>query len=229
MPSPAPKAVHLKDYQPTPYLIDTVKLVFDLAEKQTRVRATLRVKPNPKSNKRKQSLVLDGEKIKLKSVSIDGRVLSPSDYKVTTQSLTILNVPARAFTLSVETECDPIANTELAGLYMSNGVYCTQCEAEGFRRITYFYDRPDVLARFHVRIEAPISMPVLLSNGNPVGQGQISGTDRHFAEWDDPHPKPSYLFALVAGNLAHVSDDFTTSQGHKVKLGIYVEHGKQRE
>ena len=129
--------------------------------------------------------------------------------------------------MSIETEFNPIANTELTGLYMSNGVYCTQCEAEGFRRITYFYDRPDVLARFHVRIEAPISMPVLLSNGNPVGQGQISGTDRHFAEWDDPHPKPSYLFALVAGNLAHVSDDFTTSQGHKVKLGIYVEHGKQ--
>ena len=227
MPSRAPKAVHLKDYQPTPYLIDTVKLVFDLAERQTRVLATLRVKPNPKSKKRNQALVLDGEKLALKAVAINGRALPASDYMVTAQSLTILNAPAKAFTLSIETECDPIANTELTGLYMSNGVYCTQCEAEGFRRITYFYDRPDVLARFHVRIEAPHSMPVLLSNGNPVAQGKIAGTDRHFAEWDDPHPKPSYLFALVAGNLAHVADDFTTSQGRKVKLGIYVEQGKQ--
>ena len=223
----APKTIHLKNYQPTPYLIDTVKLVFDLAEKQTRVLATLQMRPNPKFKKRNSPLVLDGEKLLLKSLAINGQVLTPSDYKLTAQSLHIAKVSDKAFTLAIETVCDPIANTELTGLYMSNGVYCTQCEAEGFRRITYFYDRPDVLARFHVRIEALVSMPVLLSNGNPVGKGQMAGTDRHFAEWDDPHPKPSYLFALVAGDLAQVSDHFTTSEGRKVKLGIYVEQGKQ--
>ncbi len=210
MPSSKPKTIHLKDYQPTPYLIAKARLTFQLSESKTLVRAELRIKTNPQSKKRGQPLVLDGEKITLKAVTINERKLTVGEYVVTDKTLKLSKVPAKPFTLALETECDPKGNTELTGLYMSNGVYCTQCEAEGFRRITYFYDRPDVLARFQVRIEAPKSMPVLLSNGNPIAKGAITGTDRHFAEWDDPHPKPSYLFALVAGDLAHVRSSFTT-------------------
>ena len=121
-----------------------------------------------------------------------------------------------------------MGNTELAGLYQSSGVFCTQCEAEGFRRITYFYDRPDVMTRYTVRVEAnKASCPILLSNGNFQEGGDIAGTDRHFAVWHDPHPKPSYLFALVAGDLAGVHDSFTTMSGKTVQLGIYVEKGKE--
>ncbi len=121
----------------------------------------------------------------------------------------------------------PGANTQLSGLYLSNGIFCTQCEAEGFRRITYFFDRPDVMARFRVRMEADQTRcPVLLSNGNPGASGVLDG-GWHFAEWDDPHPKPSYLFALVAGDLSGVTGSFTTASGRHVKLGVYVERGKE--
>ena len=132
-------------------------------------------------------------------------------------SLTIPRVPAQPFTLELVTLCDPEANTALSGLYLSRGTYCTQCEPEGFRRITYFLDRPDVLAVYTVRIEADRALaPVLLSNGNPVAQGDIPGTGRHFAVWHDPFPKPSYLFALVGGDLACVPDSFITASGRKV-------------
>ena len=137
-------------------------------------------------------------------------------------------MPARPFTLETVTLCDPEANTALSGLYRSRDTYCTQCEPEGFRRITYFIDRPDALAVYTVRIEADAaSAPVLLSNGNPVSAGAIPGTGRHFAVWHDPHPKPSYLFALVGGNLARVPDSFTTASGREVALNIYVEPGKE--
>jgi aminopeptidase N len=141
-------------------------------------------------------------------------------------SLTIADLPKGKFVLSIVNDCDPQGNTELTGLYMSNGMYCTQCEAEGFRRITYFYDRPDVMTVFKVRIEGPSSVPVLLSNGNAVEHGKLDD-DRHYAVWDDPHPKPSYLFALVGGDLASVKSSFRTMNGREVELGIYVEKGKE--
>ncbi len=172
--------------------------------------------------------MLDGEALTLERVALDGKDLSPGDYALSDGSLTITSVPAQPFTLEVVTLCDPEANTELSGLYRSRGTYCTQCEPEGFRRITYFIDRPDALAVYTVRIEADrATTPVLLSNGNLIEQGDIPGTDRHFAVWHDPFPKPSYLFALVGGDLASVHDSFTTASGRKVALGIYVEPGKE--
>ena len=222
-----PKAILLKDYRPTPFLIETVRLVFRLDPSATYVRAEIRFKPNPAHKGKAKGLVLNGEMVKLVGLALDGKALDSSDFTVKDTQLLISRVPDRAFSLVIETTCNPAANTALSGLYMSNGVYCTQCEAEGFRRITYFYDRPDVMARYHVRIEAPKTIPVLLSNGNPSAQGVITDSNLHFAEWTDPHPKPSYLFALVAGNLAEVKDTFTTMQGRDVMLGIYVEKGKE--
>ncbi|MFT3989762.1 aminopeptidase N [Aestuariivirga sp.] len=223
-----PPTIRLKDYAPVPYLIETVRLSFQLDPGATEVRSTLTLTPNPASDANDAPLVLDGEKITLRSIVLDGKALEDSAFTCSDAGLTIHDVPQRPFTLDIVTLCNPEANTELSGLYMSNGMYCTQCEAEGFRRITYFYDRPDVMARFHVRMEAPkASMPVLLSNGNPSASGDVPGTERHFAEWDDPFPKPCYLFALVAGDLAGVHDTFITMSGRKVDLGIYVEKGKE--
>ena len=228
MKSETPQPIRLGDYRPTPYLIDTVHLDFNLDPTATRVTSRLALRPNPESLETGAPLVLDGERITLHSLALDGRELQPSAYTIDEKSLTLLQVPQGPFTVDLVTECNPAANTELSGLYISGGVFCTQCEAEGFRRITYFYDRPDVMARFHVRIEAERErFPVLLSNGNPQERDVIGGTDRHFARWDDPFPKPSYLFALVAGDLGAVHDSFTTQAGRAVSLGIYVERGQE--
>src|SRR5262245_1428514 len=224
----SPQTVYLKDYQPVPYLIDAVSLAISLDPEATQVTARLSLKPNKASGQKAAPLVLDGEKLKLETIRIDGKPLYKTHYDVSATSLTIANVPQKPFTLEIVTSCNPKTNTEPSGLYVSNDVFCTQCEAEGFRRITYFYDRPDVTARYRVRIEGPAtSCPVLLANGNPGASGAIPGTDRHFAEWDDPFPKPSYLFALVAGDLAHVADSYVTKSGRKVELRIYVEKGKE--
>ena len=218
----------LRDYAPPDYLIEEVALDFALAPKATRVKSKLRLRPNPKVATGGLPLVLDGEALALESLAIDGSTLSPGDYELTERALTIPRVPAQPLTLEIVTTCDPEANTELSGLYRTRGVYCTQCEPEGFRRITYFLDRPDVLAVYTVRIEADReTTPVLLSNGNPVAQGEIEGTGRHFAVWHDPFPKPSYLFALVGGDLAAVRDSFVTASGRDVALSIYVEPGKE--
>lgn len=164
--------------------------------------------------------------MRLISVSLDGQALGPDAYATSDTKLTLRDVTAEPHLLVIETECDPQANTSLTGLYRSNGIYCTQCEAEGFRRITYFPDRPDVLAVYAVRLEADkAECPILLANGNQVSQGDLPD-GRHFAEWHDPHPKPAYLFAMVAGDLDCVSDSFTTMSGREVSIGIYVEHGK---
>ncbi len=221
-----PPTIRLQDYKVVPYRIDAVELDFTLAPHATRVTSRITMQPNPLSKEKSAPLVFDGEKLKLISITIDGRVLAATEYAVSEARLIIAKVPQAPFKLSVVTECDTLGNTALSGLYMSNGMYCTQCEAQGFRRITYFYDRPDVMAVYKIRIEAPTSLPVLLSNGNPGESGKI-GTDGHFAVWDDPHPKPSYLFALVAGDLANVADDFKTINGRNVSLGIYVEKGKE--
>ena len=223
-----PHSIELKDYKPVPYLIDSADLLFQLEPDAAKITSRLAMRPNPGSAARHVPLVLDGEKIQLLSVSIDGTALGAAAYAVSETALTIAQVPQAPFTLEIVNLCNPTANTELSGLYMSNGMYCTQCEPEGFRRITYFCDRPDVMARFRVRMEAPSSeMPILLSNGNAAQSGDIPGTGRHFAVWDDPFPKPSYLFALVAGDLAGVHDTFKTMSGRGVRLGIYVEKGKE--
>jgi aminopeptidase N len=221
-----PPTIRLKDYKVVPFKIESVELKFKLAPNATQVTSTIRMKRNPVSLEKNAPLVFDGEKLKLISVEIDGRQLPSTEYEISNTNLMITTLPKGKFTLSIMTECDPQGNTALTGLYMSNGMYCTQCEAQGFRRITYFYDRPDVMTVFKVRIEGPSSLPILLSNGNPVEHGLLDG-DQHYAVWDDPHPKPSYLFALVGGDLAHVKSEFKTMNGRDVALGIYIEKGKE--
>jgi len=228
----SPKPIYLKDYAPSPYLIDTVDLDISLEAEATTVRSKLKVRPNPavKSSSRGKSepLVLDGELLTLEQIKLSGKRLQDPDFEVTDHTLTILKPPARAFTLEIVTTCNPQANTALSGLYLSRGIYCTQCEAEGFRRITYFLDRPDVLAVYTTRIEADRNdAAALLSNGNIVENGTVFGTKRHYTIWHDPHPKPSYLFALVGGNLKSIASTFKTISGRKVDLRIYVEPGKE--
>jgi aminopeptidase N len=222
MPTASPQPILLKDYQPTPYTIDSVALDFQLDAEATRVTARLALRPNPASTAAAAPLVLDGEMLTLESLTLDGAALGPEDYSVSAAALTLARPPQRPFTLEIVTTINPTANTALSGLYMSNGMFCTQCEAEGFRRITYFYDRPDCMARFSVRMRADAArFRVLLSNGNLVAEGP------GFAQWDDPFPKPCYLFALVAGELGSIHDSFSTASGRQVALGIYVEKGKE--
>jgi len=217
--------IRLKDYRPPDWLVDTVSLEVRLHPTEARVRATLALRPNP--NSAPAPLVLNGDGLSLTSLKLDGISLNAENYVATPESLTIAQPPNEPFKLEVETAVDPSANTQLSGLYRSNDTYCTQCEAEGFRRITYFPDRPDVMAVYTTRIEADkAEAPVLLANGNLVEHGEVSD-GRHFAVWHDPHPKPSYLFALVGGDLACVEDHYVTMSGRNVTLRIYVEHGKQ--
>jgi len=226
IPPAAAKSVRLEDYAPPPWLVETVRLDIQLFPNTTRVRATLAVTPNPAAQAT-DSITLDGERMTLVSVHLDDAQVNADAYTQTDTSLTLTHVAHGPHTLVIETLCDPDANTSLTGLYRSNGIYCTQCEAQGFRRITYFPDRPDVLAVYTVRIEADAhTCPVLLANGNPVATGPTDD-GRHFAQWHDPHPKPAYLFAMVAGDLAQISDTFTTMSGRTVALGIYVEPGKE--
>lgn len=223
-----PVPVRLKDYRPSNYLIDSVVLDVSLHPTRTRVHAKLKIRVNPNAGRRTRSLQLDGADIELESVAVDGNVVEAAAYKVDATSLTIHRVPEKPFTLDIVTYCNPEANTSLSGLYRSRGIWCTQCEAEGFRRITYYLDRPDVLARFTTRIEADIeAAPVLLANGNPYERGTMDAGRRHYAVWVDPHPKPSYLFALVGGDLGSVASTFKTMSGRVVDLTIYVERGKE--
>ncbi len=217
--------IHLKDYRPPAWLVETVTLDVSLHPTRTKIRATLAFKPNPQSGA--APLVLDGDDLTLTSLKLDGTALPSESYVATSDSLLIAQPPNGPFTLEIETLVDPSANTHLSGLYRSSGTYCTQCEAEGFRRITYFPDRPDVMAVYTTRIEAEkTEAPVLLANGNLTERGDLAG-GRHFAVWRDPHPKPSYLFALVGGNLGCVEDSFRTMSGREVALRIYVEPGKE--
>ncbi|HEX3937386.1 MAG TPA: aminopeptidase N [Xanthobacteraceae bacterium] len=221
-----PRPIRLADYRPPDWLIETVDLDVSLHPTASTVRATLKIKPNATGTP--APLVLDGDDIRLRALALDGKPLATDSFVATPDRLTIAQVPNRPFTLEIETAVDPTGNTQLMGLYRAGTTYCTQCEAEGFRRITYFLDRPDVMAVYTTRIEAEKSeAAVLLSNGNLVDAGDIPGTSRHFATWHDPFPKPSYLFALVGGNLACVEDSFTTMSGRAVKLAIYVEPGKE--
>ena len=211
------KAVFLSDYQPYTHLLDEVALDFRLAPRATRVTARLAFRPNP-ARPGRHDLRLDGEGLVLIACRLDGRPVAPAT-DAHGLTLAAADLPDGAFTLETEVEIAPEANTALDGLYMSKGMYCTQCEAEGFRKITYYPDRPDVLARFRVRVEA--DLPVLLSNGNPVAGGP------GWAEWDDPWPKPAYLFALVAGDLRAHPARFTTASGRSVALNIWVRPGDE--
>ncbi|MCG6121358.1 MAG: aminopeptidase N [Microvirga sp.] len=221
-----PGPIRLEDYRPSDYLIDRVDLDIDLSPTKTIVRALLSIRPSPTAAPG-APLVLDGDELALAGLMIDGAPAAHGSYDATPQSLILRAPPAGAFTLAIETIVDPSANTKLMGLYRSNGVYCTQCEAEGFRRITYFLDRPDVLSVYTTRIEAAREeAPVLLGNGNPVAAGALAN-GRHFALWHDPFPKPAYLFALVGGDLGKVETRFTTMSGRDVDLAVYVERGKE--
>lgn len=217
----------LDDYRPTDYAISHTELKFSLHPTNTVVSSKLFFKQREKTPNG-TPLVLVGDELKLLSVSINGKKLNDADFTATPDLLTIHTPPTGEFTVEIETEINPQKNRQLMGLYLSNGVYCTQNEAEGFRRITYFYDRPDVLSIFKTRIEADkATAPILLSNGNLIESGDLDG-GRHYAVWEDPHPKPCYLFALVGGQLDHLDDSFTTMSGRNVKLGIYVEKGKKQ-
>ncbi|MHA7773641.1 aminopeptidase N [Roseibium sp. M-1] len=220
-------AIRLEDYQPPAYRIDKVHLNVDLHPVATTVTASLSVSRQD-GTAAGAPLVLDGDELTLSAISLDGTPLADNAYSAEADRLEIHSPPAAPFELTLVTTINPDANTKLMGLYRSSGTYCTQCEAEGFRRITYFLDRPDVLSVYTTRLEASkADCPVLLANGNPQETGDIAGTDRHYAVWHDPHPKPAYLFALVAGDLAEVADRFTTASGKEVALNIYVEHGKE--
>src|SRR5262245_46934434 len=221
-----PHLIRLSEYRPPDWLVDNVHMEVKLHPTQTPVRTTLKLKPNPAAGA-PAPLQLDGDGLTLVSLKIDGEKLSADRYVATPENLTIAQPPAGPFTLEIETLVDPSANTQLSGLYRSSGNYCTQCEAEGFRRITYYPDRPDVMAVFTVRVEADkAEAPVLLANGNPKESGELPN-GRHFAVWHDPWPKPAYLYALVGGKLGYIEDRFVTMSGREVALRIYVEPGKE--
>ena len=218
----SPLKTYLKDYSPPAFLIDSVELRFELGESSTRVQSMLRIRRNPQVGKQ-ADLLLDGQGLSLEAARIDGTTLRGEAYALDGERLRIKQVPDQ-FRLELETTIHPQDNKALEGLYKSSGNFCTQCEAEGFRNITWFLDRPDVMAIYTTTIVAERDRyPVLLSNGNKVDQGLLDD-GRHFVRYHDPFPKPSYLFALVAGNLACIRDRFTTCSGRAVALEIYVQH-----
>ncbi|MBS3803892.1 MAG: aminopeptidase N [Oleiphilaceae bacterium] len=217
-----PKTIYLSEYQAPAFVVDNVDLRFELFEEGARVHSTLAVRRNPDASDAGSILELDGDSLKLESVVLDGRQLEGSEFDDQGEKLFVPNVPDQ-FQLNVVTWIEPQNNTRLEGLYKSSGMFCTQCEAEGFRCITYFPDRPDVMARFRTRVEADATKyPILLSNGNDVDRGELEG-GRHFVSWEDPFPKPSYLFALVAGDLLEKKDTFTTMSNRVIDLRMYVE------
>ncbi|MBU2648139.1 aminopeptidase N, partial [bacterium] len=217
-----PQPKYLKDYSPPDYLVDTVDLTFDLYEDQCLVNARLSCIRNETVTGDTPPLVCMGRKLELKGILLDGSPLGPDRYQVDQEHLIIPNVPER-FILEIQTRIEPHNNTSLEGLYQSGSMFCTQCEAQGFRKITYFPDRPDVMARFTTRIIADQKRyPVLLSNGNPIARGTLE-PGRHWVTWEDPFRKPSYLFALVAGDLASIEDTFVTKSGRTVTLQIFTE------
>ncbi len=213
--------VYLADYQPPAYWIDSTDLTFDLHPNRTRVIARLKIRRNRDLGDDLPPLVLSGRELKLEEVMFDGCEAPYERYRKFDGGLEV-DVPAAEFELGLITRINPEGNSALEGLYLSNGMYCTQCEAEGFRKITYYLDRPDVMSVFTTTVIADQSLPVLLSNGNPMSRGK-SEDGRHWVRWHDPFKKPAYLFALVAGDLERVTDRFTTSSGRSVQLAIYTE------
>ncbi len=214
--------IYRKDYRPSDFLVDAVDLCFELDPAETVVRAKMQLRRNPDLPKSNAPLRLHGEELELRSLRLDGAALDPARFEADSQGLQIPDVPER-FELETEVLIRPGETTTLMGLYTSSDTFCTQCEAEGFRRISYYLDRPDVMARFTTRIEADrAKYPALLSNGNRVGQGDLPN-GRHWVQWEDPFRKPSYLFALVAGDLACHRGTFATASGREIALEIWVE------
>ena len=218
-----PQTIYLKDYQVSPFLVDTTDLVFDLGDEQTRVTANLAVRRNPDSSDKAAVLELNSKgDVQLQWIAIDGQRLDSSAYSIADNLLRVPNL-SDSCVISTEVLIQPQLNTSMMGLYRSRTMYCTQCEAEGFRRITYFPDRPDIMSVFTVKIVADkASYPVLLSNGNAIERADLDG-GRHSVTWHDPFKKPSHLFALVAGTLSVVEDSFTTMSGRQIPLQIFVE------
>uniref|UniRef100_A0A2C9WA47 Peptidase M1 membrane alanine aminopeptidase domain-containing protein n=1 Tax=Manihot esculenta TaxID=3983 RepID=A0A2C9WA47_MANES len=216
----APKEIFLKDYKLPDYYFDTVDLDFQLGEEKTIVSSKITVYPRVEGSS--SPLVLDGHHLKLISIKVNSEELKDKDYHLDSRHLTISSPPTDTFSLEIVTEIYPQKNTSLEGLYRSSGNFCTQCEAEGFRKITFYQDRPDIMAKYTCRIEADKSLyPVLLSNGNLLEQGDLEG-GKHYALWEDPFKKPCYLFALVAGQLESRDDTFITRSGRKVSLRIWT-------
>ncbi len=225
MRDPSPVPIRLEDYTPPAFLVETVDLDVELFEDHARVRSRLAVSRNPKSNDSNAPLVLDAEELEFVSATLDGKKLAAGDYVLGEAHLTIAKTPAR-FVLETACKTTPRKNTKLMGLYAAENGFFTQCEAEGFRRITYFIDRPDVMAKYSVTIHADRGKyPVLLSNGNLVAGGDEAGA-RKWVKWQDPFPKPCYLFAMVAAKLDKLEDHFVTRSGRRVRLAIYVDPGK---
>ncbi|MDP5209323.1 aminopeptidase N [Microbulbifer sp. 2205BS26-8] len=216
-----PSTIYLKDYRVPDYLVDNTHLHFELKPKATLVKSRLKIRRNPAAGEGLPPLFLDGVDLILLSIAIDGALLSPEHYEKMPQRI-LVAVDKPEFFLDIQTCINPEDNTTLEGLYLSNGMYCTQCEAEGFRRITFYPDRPDIMSKFTTTIVAPKEYPVLLSNGNEISRGPCEG-DHHYVTWEDPFAKPAYLFALVAGNLQHLEDCFITASGRKVKLQLFTE------
>jgi aminopeptidase N len=222
MKTESPTKIQLADYRPYPFIINRVQLIFNLEKERTIVtsRFTLKRKVDAPSE---APVILNGEALEILEIKVNGKILAPNEYIYENDILSFNGGDEIA--LETIVAINPLKNTSLSGLYVSSGRFCTQCEAEGFRRISFWPDRPDVMAQFFVRLEAPKDLyPILLSNGNCVSFGDYDD-GRHFAEWDDPWPKPSYLFALVAGDFDNISDKFTTSTNKEVELNIYVEKG----
>lgn len=218
-----PSTIFLKDYQPPVYLVEKVKLNFELHETKTVVTSVLSIQLNADNKQKNKSLILDGQCLDLISIKVDGKKASKEDYIFDDESLTIFKV-AEKCDIEITTQINPVENKALEGLYLSSGMFCTQCEAQGFRRITYFPDRPDVMSTYEVTIVADKErFPILLSNGNLIDKG-TNEEGMHWVTWQDPSLKPSYLFALVAGDLFVKEDIFTTMSGRKITLQVFVEH-----
>lgn len=221
-----PTIVKLEEYAPSPFLITDVFLTFDLDETKTLVKSLLKIKRNEKLSEGPKELILDGSNLKLRSLKLDGELLTKDQFSLTAEKLYI-SVSKNSFSLEIENEINPKANTALQGLYRSGNIFCTQNEPEGFRRITYFIDRPDIMAKYTTKIIADKKLcPVLLSNGNPISSGDLDN-GKHFVEWYDPFFKPSYLFALVAGDLGLLRDKFTTKSKRNIDLRIYSDKGNE--
>jgi len=222
------KIHYLKDYRAPEYMVKTIDMQVDIKPDACTIKTKLNIIPAADIVAGK-GLFLHGEELKLLGISLDGKVLEAAEFEQNQEGIILHNPPANPFELATIVTVKPEQNTSLMGLYRSGGTWCTQCEPEGFRRLSFMLDRPDIMATYRVRLEADKDLaPILLSNGNLIKRGEIDN-NRHFAIWEDPHPKPTYLFALVAGNLEALRDDFTTMSGKKIALAIYCEPGKSQK
>jgi len=224
-----PKTIYLRDYKSSPYLIDSIRLVVDIFESHTLVTSTMKILKSDAFKNQSARLELNGENVLLKSIKLNGEILSSELFQLSNDKLVILNVDHNEFVIEIQNEINPATNKACEGFYQSGDQYCTQCEPEGFRKITYFIDRPDVMAKFQTRMTGDKkNFPYLLSNGNKLESGDLPD-GRHFIEWEDPFRKPSYLFAMVAGDFDVARDSFITMKGRKIDLEIFVDKGNLKK